>query len=47
MKQETFNRMCVILFALVFIAGFVALVFILEATLAKKEAPKDSILSAQ
>ncbi len=27
MKKETFNRMCVILFALVFIAGFVSLAF--------------------
>ena len=39
MKQETFNRVSVILFALVFIAGFVSLAF--YGDIAKKEAPKD------
>ena len=39
MKYQTFNRMCVILFALVFIAGFVALAF--YGDIENKEEPRD------
>ena len=39
MKQETFNRVIVILFALAFIAGFIALAF--YGDIAKKESPID------
>jgi hypothetical protein len=39
LKQETFNRLSVILFALVFIAGFVALAF--YGDIANKEEPRD------
>ena len=39
MKLETFNRVSVILFAFVFIAGFVALAF--YGDIANKEEPRD------
>ena len=39
LKKETFNRVSVILFALVFIAGFIALAF--YGDIANKEDPRD------
>jgi len=39
MKQETFNRVSVILFALVFISAFIALAFYGE--IARSEKPRD------